>query len=288
MRRVSIVLLAWRATRAPAAPTLDPSLPTCAGASSGRFAAAEERREDRGIGDVLLRRGRRRAWKTGTPADLGSIFDRAGSASVGALAIAPSAEGDLRRHGADRALRHRVGRRVYRSDDGGASWRRIDSPTRAIGRITVDPRNGRGSRRGARASWSTASAGCSGPRMGGPGPGLFVDEGTGGRIWRLTENRRRLCRSGRRATTRGSPTTSRWSGRGAAHRSSDGGRTWKRVAGAVAAGASAASGSPPRRRRVWALVDAAPRRPTSRVYGARTTGATWTLVNARRGSPRAT
>src|SRR5262245_9470080 len=84
-------------------------------------------------------------WKT---EDAGStwrpIFDQAGSASVGAIAIAPPNPRVIWVGTGQIQARYDAasGDGVYRSDDGGASWRRVGlEATRAIGRIVADPRD---------------------------------------------------------------------------------------------------------------------------------------------------
>ena len=84
-------------------------------------------------------------WKTEDAGRTWSpIFDRAGSSSVGALALAPSNPKVIYVGTGHIQARYDIGSGdgMYRSDDGGASWRRIGlSDSRAIGRILVDPKN---------------------------------------------------------------------------------------------------------------------------------------------------
>ena len=84
-------------------------------------------------------------WKT---EDAGStwapLFDRAGSASVGAIAIAPSDPNVIYVGTGQIQARYDVasGDGVYRTSDGGKTWAHVGlSATRAIGRIVVDPRD---------------------------------------------------------------------------------------------------------------------------------------------------
>lgn len=84
-------------------------------------------------------------WKT---ADAGltwkPLFQQAPSISVGALAIAPSQPDTIYIGTGQPETRYDIvdGQGVYRSDDGGQTWRSLGlSGTRHIGRIWVDPKN---------------------------------------------------------------------------------------------------------------------------------------------------
>jgi photosystem II stability/assembly factor-like uncharacterized protein len=77
-----------------------------------------------------------RTWK--------SLFDRQPVAAVGALAVAPSDPGVLYVGTGQVAARYDVGagNGVYRSTDGGGSWQHVGlADSRHIGRILVDPRH---------------------------------------------------------------------------------------------------------------------------------------------------
>src|SRR5262245_26790014 len=84
-------------------------------------------------------------WKTEDAGRTWSpIFDRAGSASVGALAVAPSNSKVIYVGTGHIQARYDIasGDGVYRSDDAGGTWRRVGlTDSRAIGRILVDPKN---------------------------------------------------------------------------------------------------------------------------------------------------
>ena len=152
MRRASIVLLALVATLAPApaaAQPIDPALYRdlrwrLIGPFRGGWSLVAE-----GIPDdpatYYFGAAAGGVWKTEDAGQTWSpIFDRAGAASVGALAIAPSNPKVIYVGTGQIQARYDVasGDGMYRSDDGGATWRRIGlTDSRAIGRILVDPKN---------------------------------------------------------------------------------------------------------------------------------------------------
>lgn len=236
-------------------------------------------------------------WKT---EDAGAtwtpIFDRAGSASVGAVAIAPSEARVIYVGTGQIQARYDVasGDGVYRSDDAGATWRRVGlEATRAIGRIVVDPRDpnvavvaalghlfGPNRERGL---FRTADGGKTWQQV------LFVDDRTGGADL---------------AADPGDPGVlyaSLWEARNypwlsyfepmvgpgsGVWKSKDGGRTWTRLSGGGwptsplgRIGLAAAAGG-----RVYALVDAAGeerRGPSDEgLYRSDDAGTTWSRVNA--------
>jgi len=236
-------------------------------------------------------------WKTD---DAGrtwnSIFDRESTASIGALAIAPSDPNVLYVGTGQIQIRYDIssGDGVYRSDDGGKSWKRAGlSATKAIGRIWIDPRDARVALVAAlghiygpnreRGVFRTEDGGKSWTQT------LFVDENTGAAdLAADPENSAILYASVWQA--RNYPWLSYFepvAGPGSGlYKSTDGGRSWKRLSGAGwpsgelgRIGLAAAPGG-----RVWALVDASGRRGSgsspSGLYRSEDGGSSWTRVNA--------
>ena len=238
-------------------------------------------------------------WKT---EDAGStwapLFDRAGSASVGALAIAPSDPKVIYVGTGQIQARYDVasGDGVYRSSDGGKTWTHVGlAATRAIGRILVDPRDANvavvaalghlyGPNR-ERGIYRTADGGKTWSQV------LFVDDGTGGAdLAADPENPSILYASLWQA--RNFPWLSYFhpmiGPASAIYKSLDGGRTWKKLGGSGLAraatvgriGLAAAQGG-----RVYALVDAErPARgkesPAGGLYRSDDGGGSWARVNA--------
>ena len=308
MRRASIVLLALVATLAPApaaAQPIDPALYRdlrwrLIGPFRGGWSLVAE-----GIPDdpatYYFGAAAGGVWKTEDAGQTWSpIFDRAGAASVGALAIAPSNPKVIYVGTGQIQARYDVasGDGMYRSDDGGATWRRIGlTDSRAIGRILVDPKNpdvalvaalghmfGGNRERGL---FRTEDGGRTWSQV------LFVDENTGGAdLAADPENPAILYASLWQA--RNYPWLSYFQpmiGPGSAlYKSTDGGRTWARLSGGGwpstpigRVGLAASTGG-----RVWALVDAADESPTvtSKVAGlwrSDDRGGTWTRVNGTSG-----
>ncbi len=236
-------------------------------------------------------------WKTEDAGRTWSpIFDRAGAASVGALAIAPSNPKVIYVGTGQIQARYDIasGDGMYRSDDAGATWRRIGlDDSRAIGRILIDPKNpdvalvaalghmfGPNRERGL---FRTEDGGRTWRQV------LFVDENTGGAdLAADPENPAILYASLWQA--RNYPWLSYFQpmvGPGSAvYKSADGGRTWARLSGggwpSTPIGRVGLAASPGGR--VWALVDAADDAPgaPSRVAGlwrSDDRGATWARVN---------
>jgi photosystem II stability/assembly factor-like uncharacterized protein len=227
------------------------------------------------------------------------IFDKAGSASVGAIAIAPSNPKVIYVGTGQIQARYDIasGDGVYRSDDAGKSWKHVGlGSTRAIGRILVDPRNpdvvlvaalghifGPNRERGV---FRTEDGGKTW------NPVLFVSENTGGAdLAADPENPAIVYASLWQA--RNYPWLSYFKPmvgpESGLYKSTDGGKTWKRISGGgwpegnlgrIGLGASPGG-------RVWALVDAAPpasreeeESPAAGLHRSDDGGATWTHVNA--------
>ncbi|HEY1434933.1 MAG TPA: hypothetical protein VGG65_06130 [Thermoanaerobaculia bacterium] len=236
-------------------------------------------------------------WKTedagGTWAP---VFDHAGSASVGAIAVAPSNPKVLYAGTGQIQTRYDIasGDGVYRSDDAGKTWTHVGlAATRAIGRIVVDPRDanvaivaalghifGPSAERGI---FRTEDGGKTWSHV------LFVDENTGGADLAVDPDNSSVVYASL-WQARNFPWLSYFRpdvGPGSAiYKSVDGGRTWKRLSGGGwpttevgRAGLAAAAGG-----RVYALVDA-PSGRTSAVasvaglYRSDDGGATWARVN---------
>jgi photosystem II stability/assembly factor-like uncharacterized protein len=223
------------------------------------------------------------------------VFDRAGSASVGALAVAPSNPKVIYAGTGQIQTRYDIasGDGVYRSDDAGNTWTHVGlAATRAIGRILVDPRDAGVATVAAlghifgpnreRGIFRTEDGGKTWENV------LFVDENTGGADLAADPENPSIVYAAL-WQARNFPWLSYFRpdvGSGSAiYKSLDGGRTWKRLSGGGwpatplgRIGLAAASGG-----RVYALVDAsAPTRGApspAGLYRSDDGGAAWSRVN---------
>lgn len=232
-------------------------------------------------------------WKT---TDAGvtwmPLFDRGGSASIGALAVAPS---DPQTIWVGTGQVHQrwdiaAGDGVYRSTDGGATWTSAGlTETRHIGNVWVDPRD-------AKVAIVAALGHVFGPN---PERGLFRTE-DGGRTWAHVLDRGPDVGAVDLAGDTAVPEVlyaSLWQvrrhpwldyfqppvgpGSGIA-KSTDGGRTWAAVGasglpkgplGRIGLGVSPGTGG----RRVWAAIQAS--REEGGLYRSDDGGATWARIN---------
>ncbi|HEX4438895.1 MAG TPA: hypothetical protein VH854_02425 [Thermoanaerobaculia bacterium] len=229
------------------------------------------------------------------------VFDREGSASIGAIAVAPSNKDVVWVGTGQIQARYDIasGDGVYRSDDAGQTWRHAGlEATRAIGRILVDPANP-----------DVAVVAALGHIYGANKErGIYRTE-DGGRTWNQTLFVADDTGAADLARDPEHPDVlyaSLWQGRNypwlsyfepmagprsGIYKSEDAGRTWKRLSGGGwpqsslgRIGLAAAAG-----KRVWALVDAPGEMGAPGAEGARSdaglyrsddAGATWQRVNA--------
>lgn len=178
-----------------------------------------------------------------------------------------------------------VGRGVWKSSDGGATWRYLGLPeSGAIGKLVVHPTNpdvvyvaalghpfGRNRERGV---YRTRDGGKTWEQV------LFVDDGTGAVTLSMSPDNPQEIYAGLSRIERKPWTMISGGPGGGVYRSSDGGTTWARLAGGLPQGNIGKVGvtvSPANPRRVWALVEA---EPGGGLYRSDDRGATWTLVSS--------
>jgi photosystem II stability/assembly factor-like uncharacterized protein len=220
-----------------------------------------------------------------------SIFDRYGVSSVGSLAIDPQRPNIVWAGTGETFLirpDHAMGNGIYRSDDAGASWRRVGlEKTGRIGRIVIDPHEpdtvfacalghsfGPQAERGI---YRTRDGGKTWEQV------LFVDQNTGCADIAIDVNHPQTLFAGMWpliintwGLKSGGPT-------GGVYMSRDGGTSWHKLAGRglPAAdhpiGKTAVAVAPSDSRRVYALLEDA----TPGFYRSDNGGETWTLVNRR-------
>ncbi len=218
------------------------------------------------------------------------LFQHETAAAIGTLAIAPSNPKVLYVGTGQVSPRYDVasGDGVFRSDDGGTTWRRLGlEATRSVGRILVDPRD-------PDAVLVAALGHFFGPN---PERGVFRSE-DGGRSWTKTlfvDDDTGAVDLARDPDDPEVVYAAAWQARvypwlsyfkpilgpgSGVYRSADGGRSWKRLSGSGLPagdlgriGLAATSGG-----RVYALVDAGPQGPGG-LYRSDDSGASWRQVN---------
>ena len=206
--------------------------------------------------------------------------------TIGAIAVAPS-NPDILYVGTGEAPVRGVatshGDGVYRSDDGGRSWRHLGlAATRQISRIQIDPRNperawvaAQGNPWGPnpeRGIYRTEDGGKSWSRV------LFVDAQTGASDISMAPGQPDLLFAAMWDHQR-LPWTVRSGGPGSGiWRSADGGRTWSRLTNGLPSlmGRIGVAVSPADPQRVWAMVEAG----RGGVYRSDDGGGSWRRVNA--------
>lgn len=177
-----------------------------------------------------------------------------------------------------------VGRGVWKSTDGGATWRYLGLPeTGAIGKLVVHPTNpdvvfvaalghpfGRNPERGV---YRTRDGGKTWEHV------LFLNDGTGAVTLSMSPDNPDEIYAGLSRIERKPWTMISGGQDGGVYRTNDGGTSWRKLAGGLPTGNVGKVGvtvSPANPKRVWALVEA---EPGGGLYRSDDRGATWTLIN---------
>jgi photosystem II stability/assembly factor-like uncharacterized protein len=177
-----------------------------------------------------------------------------------------------------------VGLGVWKSTDGGKTWRHVGLPeSGAIGKLVVHPTNpdivyvaalghpfGRNKERGV---YRTRDGGATWEHV------LFVNDGTGAVTLSMSPDNPDEIYAGLSRIERKPWTMISGGPDGGVYRTTDGGASWRKLAGGLPTGNVGKVGvtvSLANPRRVWALVEA---EPGGGLYRSDDRGATWTLVN---------
>ncbi|MFC3712915.1 hypothetical protein ACFOMD_10055 [Sphingoaurantiacus capsulatus] len=177
-----------------------------------------------------------------------------------------------------------VGRGVWKSTDGGATWRYLGLPeSGAIGKLLVHPTNpdivyvtalgrpfGRNPERGV---YRTRDGGATWEQV------LFLNDGTGAVTLSMSPDNPDEIYAGMSRIERKPWTMISGSPEGGVYRTTDGGASWKKLAGGLPTGLVGKVGvtvSPANPKRVWALVEA---EPDGGLYRSDDRGETWTRIN---------
>ena len=177
-----------------------------------------------------------------------------------------------------------IGRGVWKSTDGGKSWRHVGLPeSGAIGKLVVHPTNpdivyvaalghpfGRNKERGV---YRTRDGGATWEQV------LFVNDGTGAVTLSMSPDNPDEIYAGVSRIERKPWTMISGGPDGGVYRTTDGGNSWRKLSGGLPTGLVGKVGvtvSPANPRRVWALVEA---EPGGGLYRSDDRGETWALVN---------
>ena len=214
------------------------------------------------------------------------VFDGQPTATIGAIAVAPSDRNVVYAGSGEANIRGNVepGNGIYRSTDGGTTWKQVWTQKGQIGALAVDPRNadvavaavlghafGPNAERGV---YRTTDGGRSWKRV------LFVDEATGASDVAIDATNPRILFAGLWQARR-TPWSLTSGGPGSGlYRSSDGGESWTRLAGKGLPegiwGKVGVAVAPSDGRRVYALIEA----EQGGLFRSDDGGATWSLANA--------